>query len=856
MAPDTSARGWLHRLAPVVGVILFGVALYVLHRELELIRLHEVIDQFRRIPTRILLTAIAATAFSYLVLTQYDTVALRYVGARVGLKRSSLAAYLGFAFAQNVGFTLFSGAPVRFRFYSVWGLSAVEIATVLAFNSITFWLGLIACAGVTFILAGGVVPTGLHLPVTALRPLGATLLLIAGAYLVACAARRAPFRFGRWQLALPSLRQALAQVGLAGLDWISATLVLYVLLPREAAGHFAHFMAVFLLAQLAGLVSQVPGGLGIFETVMVILLPPTVPQSVALGSLLAFRLIYYLLPLAVAVLLLLAFELHQRREELGKAVKVVGSWLPALEPHLLAVLTFVGGAVMLVFGSVPAAPARLHWLADFVPLAILELSHFLGSLVGIGLIVLAWGLRRRLEIAYYLASGLLAVSVVLSLLRGLHVEAAIFLALMLAALLPARRAFYRRAALLSDPFSGAWLAALAMVVIGAVWIGFFAYRHVDYTSELWWQFELHGNASRFLRSALAVAIGLVSLGIVRLLGPSVPREAAAGEETRALVRAVVASSPAASAHLALLGDKRFLIADSNAAFVMYAVQQRSWVAMGDPVGPSDEHAELIWRFNALADRHGGWTVFYEVGEENLPIYLDLGLTVLKIGEEARVDLARFSLDGREHKGLRHSLNKLEREGCSFAIMPREAVPALLPELRSVSDAWLASKSTREKRFSLGRFDEAYLREQPVVVVHQEERVVAFANLWRGATGGELSIDLMRFQNDAPAGVMDFLFINLMLWGKEEGYSEFGLGMAPFAGLRSGPFAPLWNRLAVLLYRYGEHFYNFKGLRQYKDKFDPQWRPRYLVCPGGSAVPGVLADLAALVSGGLAGVLRR
>ena len=367
---------------------------------------------------------------------------------------------------------------------------------------------------------------------------------------------------------------------------------------------------------------------------MVVLLPPSVPQSVALGSLLAFRLIYYVLPLTVAVLLLLGFELHQRREELGKAAKVVGGWLPAVEPHLLAVLTFLGGAVMLAFGSVPAAPARLRWLADFVPLTILELSHFLGSLVGIGLIFLAWGLRRRLEVAYYLATGLLALSVVLSLLRGLHVEAAVFLTLMLAALLPARRAFYRRAAILSEPFSGAWLAAVAMVVIGAAWIGFFAYRHVDYSTELWWQFELLGNASRFLRSGLAVAIGLVSIGIARLLGPAAPREAPASEETRALVREVVAHSPAASAHLALLGDKQFLIAPSKSAFVMYAVRDRSWVAMGDPVGPSDEHAELIWHFHSLADRHGGWTVFYEVGEKNLPVYLDLGLTVLKIGEEA------------------------------------------------------------------------------------------------------------------------------------------------------------------------------------------------------------------------------
>jgi len=104
--------------------------------------------------------------------------------------------------------------------------------------------------------------------------------------------------------------------------------------------------------------------------------------------------------------------------------------------------------------------------------------------------------------------------------------------------------------------------------------------------------------------------------------------------------------------------------------------------------------------------------------------------------------------------------------------------------------------------------------------------------------------------------MEYLFICLMLWGKEQGYRWFSLGMAPFSGLENGTLAPLWNRLGAFVYRYGEHFYNFQGLRQYKDKFDPEWRPKYLALPGGLALPQIFANIARLISGGMKGVVAK
>jgi len=323
------------------------------------------------------------------------------------------------------------------------------------------------------------------------------------------------------------------------------------------------------------------------------------------------------------------------------------------------------------------------------------------------------------------------------------------------------------------------------------------------------------------------------------------------------VQPIVASSRNTTANLALLGDKKFLYNPEENAFVMYAVEGRSFIAMGDPVGPASERRELAWKFREMADRRGGWPVFYEVGPESLPLYVELGLTLLKLGEEGFVPLSDFTLEGGANKGLRTGVNRLRKEGCGFRLVPVREVGALLPRLREISDAWLEDKSTREKGFSLGFFREDYVRLFPVATVWRGDRLLAFANLWIGAEKEEVSIDLMRYHpEDAPPGIMDFLFAELLLWAQADGFRWFRLGMSPLSGLEDHQLAPLWNRVGALVFRHGEHFYNFQGLRKYKEKFHPEWVPRYLACPGGFTLPTVLANVATLVSGGIAGVFRR
>lgn len=319
------------------------------------------------------------------------------------------------------------------------------------------------------------------------------------------------------------------------------------------------------------------------------------------------------------------------------------------------------------------------------------------------------------------------------------------------------------------------------------------------------------------------------------------------------IRSIVNSSKDTYANIALLGDKSFLFSEHRDAFIMYAINGRSWVAFRDPVGSENEMPELIWKFREMCDRHDGWTVFYEINRRNLHVYIDLGLTLLKLGEEARVSLPGFSLEGMVRKGLRYTRNRLEKEGCFFELIPTDKIPSLLPEFKSISDSWLTMKRITEKGFSTGFFDAEYLKNFPAGIVRKNGKIIAFVNIWQGSEKEELSLDLMRYLPDAPHGVMEFLFIQLMLWGKQEGYRWFNLGMAPLSGLEEHALAPLWNRLGALVYRHGEHFYNFQGLRQYKEKFDPAWEPKYLASPGGLILPRILTNIAFLISEGNKGV---
>jgi phosphatidylglycerol lysyltransferase len=465
-------------------------------------------------------------------------------------------------------------------------------------------------------------------------------------------------------------------------------------------------------------------------------------------------------------------------------------------------------------------------------------------------------LQKRLDGAYFLATILLGAGILFSLLKGLAYEEALFLSFILMTFIPCRRYFYRKSSLFHEDIGFGWIVAIFLVIICSAWLGMFSFKHQEYSSDLWWRFTLYGGASRFMRATVG-GVGLVLFfAVARLIGPRPPRAIRGSASDLQGIDRIIKTSRNTRANLAFLGDKELLLSPGKESFIMYKVAGRSWVALGDPIGNENEWGELIWDFQEMCDRYGGWTVFYQVGHEKLYLYLDLGLSSMKLGEEARVFMEDFSLAGHERRGFRNTLHKLEREGYVFEIVRREDVPEMLPQFKAVSDAWLGEKHTREKGFSLGFFNADYLKRFPAGIVRKEGKLIAFTNIWVGAEKEEVSADLMRYLPDIRGSVMDYLFIQLMLWAKQEHYVWFGLGMAPMSGLREHRLAPLWDRAGAILFRHGEHFYNFQGLREYKEKFGPVWTPKYLVAPSGFSVPRILVNVASLVSGGLKGIVSK
>lgn len=242
-------------------------------------------------------------------------------------------------------------------------------------------------------------------------------------------------------------------------------------------------------------------------------------------------------------------------------------------------------------------------------------------------------------------------------------------------------------------------------------------------------------------------------------------------------------------------------------------------------------------------------MLYEVSPAVLDLAIGMGLQIVKYGEEAVVDLTDFELNTPHLRNVRKSERAAAKMGARLRIVPAAAVPVIMDELEDISREWMASKGQQEKGFSLGSFNRVYLGNFDVALVTVGSRIVAFANLWLTADKAEASVDLMRHRDDAPRGTMDFLFANLILWAKARGYRRFTLGMVPLSGIEGRNLAPAWAKAAALVFRHGERFYGFRGLRGYKEKFAPRWESRYVAGPHGIGLIQGLRDVSRLIARG-------
>ncbi|WP_238180376.1 bifunctional lysylphosphatidylglycerol flippase/synthetase MprF [Methylobacterium haplocladii] len=855
--------GWrmLARALPrAVGLGLTVLAALAIERTLRHVSFDSVGAAYAQIPDEALALALLLTVVSFAAIAVYDLLAVEAVApGRIPRVTALVTGAGGYAVSNTLGFPLLTQGAFRMRAYAAHAGGLADVGRVLGASWFALLMSLVTMTALALVCGpehfhglGGTTP--LHATLAGTAVLG----LVAG-LLVWLGATPRVVRVRSFSLRLPTSRSALLQIAAGIVDITAAAATLYVLLPADALPGFPAFLLAYIAATLVGIASHAPGGLGAFEATLLASLGLGARADV-LGALLAYRVIYTLLPFGAALLGLGAVELHRRRAAIARSLRFLEPMVPAAS----AAVALSGGIMLLASGATRDLASRIAVLAEVVPTPFVEASHFASCLVGVALLVIARGLYRRLVRAWNAALMLLVLGAGFSLGKGLDWEEATLLGALALCLAMVRGSFYRCPK--ANPFAvsrvwlrraglGPMLAAAGILTTASAGLGFLAFRHGASADALWWQISWDGSGPGLARVSFAFVVGLAAIGFDSAVNHR-GRRRAAEPTIPAEIADIVGASTNASAAMALLGDKEFLTSAEGVGFVMYARAGRSLVALGDPVGPTRLQADLAWAFRELADRAAARPVFYGVGPDNLALFLDMGLSALKLGEVARVPLADFSLKGPARHDLRYGQRRAEKEGLTFEIVPREKVRLTMYELRQVSNAWLAHKQGGEKRFSMGAFDPAYLARFDIAVMKKEGRIVAFANLLRGADRNEIAIDLIRYAPDASKVIMDALFANLLLAAKAEGYRWFNLGAAPLSGLVDRRLASRWNRFGTFLYRRGADLYSFDGLRSFKQKFDPVWTPYYLICPGGLQTPKTLLDVTTLVNGSPLGLIRR
>lgn len=535
--------------------------------------------------------------------------------------------------------------------------------------------------------------------------------------------------------------------------------------------------------------------------------------------------------------------------------------------RVTAALVAAMGGINLLSAVTPSLPSRMARLQALFPVELRHTAHLFTALSGFWLLILASALLRRKRVAWMLTLALLLGSVVFHLVKGLDIEESSLATALLLLLLCNRSSYTAR----SDPASMAQgTKALLISALFTLAYGTLGFVVLDRADRVPYNLpnalqqtlliflgrddrgvELTTHFARFFVRSISLVGGITLLyALWMLLRPMVLRGDPASEAQRLRAASIVATHGESSlAPLTLLNDKAYLFSRSGRSFLAYVPKGRGAIVLGDPIGLREETVELIRDFQVLCGKNDWIPAFYQTLPDLLALYEQLGFSALKIGEEAVVDLKGFSTTGKASQDLRSARNKLSKLGYRIEFHHPPLPSMLVEELRVVSDAWLRLMKGSEKRFSVGWFDETYVRDSLVALVRAPDGSIgAFANVLSPAPAKSAAIDLMRYRAEMPHGTMDFLFLALIEHSREQGCERFSLGLSALAGVGEEARSARVEKVVHYLDEHLNRFYNFKGLHAYKSKFRPAWEPRYLVFPSYAALMTVVVALIRADSG--------
>ena len=634
-------------------------------------------------------------------------------------------------------------------------------------------------------------------------------------------------------------------LAVSALEWLLACVLFYTItfyFFRELS--FLSILSIFAIASAAGIVSFLPGGVGSFDLIVVIGLQMVgLSPNEALAVAILYRIFYYILPSGAAIAVF-SLQILKKTEQKGYVIK--SDAYGQLVATLMTIVVVTCGGLLLISALTPSLISRSRLITSMESIVFLHFSRSISIAIGLMLLITAKEVFFRVKRAYTVTMVLLLLGGVFTFIKGLDIEEFIFILIAMSIMRLSKTNFYRKSVLIKPShLFAAMLGAFGLLIV------YLKISHILFSSYIHtfhYPHHIFHDVHTFISSGvIAYSLFLIFVIVWYLKRDRIERDPRyQGTDPEKLAGFLEKYGGHHLSHLVYLGDKRLFWAVQDQVLFAYFKYADKVVVLGDPIGDRSLFMEGIQEFQRFIDVYGYRTVFYEVDEENLSFYHDNGYYFFKQGEEAVVNLEEFTMEGSGRRTFRNVVNRFAKDGYSFEVLQPPFADDLLSELNRISDEWLGNRN--EMGFSVGWFNRDYLQRAPVAVVRNQSNneIIAFVSMiYQGKD--QIGVDLMRFKKEVPNSTMDFIFIKLLIYYKENGYRYFSFGVAPLAQVGSAPLAHRAERIAHFIYRHGQRLYSFEGLRKFKDKFDPEWEPKYLAYPQLTSLPALLIEVSILVN---------
>ncbi|MBV7506842.1 bifunctional lysylphosphatidylglycerol flippase/synthetase MprF [Bacillus sp. sid0103] len=804
------------------------------------LNMHLLKEELSHLNIWLLLIILSITFIAVLPMLFYDVILVRILKLKVPTKDLLEQSFIANSFSNLIGFGGIIGAMLRTYFFHKYEQDKRKLLGVIASVSLFYLTGISVLSWIVTIhyrsfplfvdtkwLYFAVVGVGLYLP----------LFLIIHM-----------FNSKKGSRSLVSTESTLKLILVSIIEWLAVFLAILILCRILGISISAETLfPVYIVAACAGIISMIPGGLGSFDLVFIWGMQDLfIPEEKVLVLLLFYRIGYYFVPFLISLVFFVKLyweKWNQTWNDLPKAV------LQGLSHVMLTMLVFLSGLILLLSASVPGIMSRLKVAQELLSFPIINVSHQLSVATGFLLLGLSRGIEYSVKRAYELSMFALILAALFSIFKGIDYEEAIFLIIVALLLRMSKGQFYRESYVLTWGKTIFDITIILLITSMYLVIGYLnlPISKIEIPQKLL-PYVIVDYRDLFTSAAIGLVIALFILLFGYLI--SLPKnwilERSVNREKEIIVHLSKYSGKALS-HLIFLHDKYIFWNSKRNVLISFQKYADKLVILGDPIGEKEELSNAVEEFQEIADLHGYTPIFYQVSDNMLPYLHGHGFAFFKLGEEAFVDLEKFSLSGNKMKGLRALRNKFVRENYSYEVVSPPHSSELLEELRDISNEWLQGRE--EKGFSLGFFSEDYLNKAPIAIVKDENnQILGFMNIMHVDDDFQtISVDLIRFRPEVSSGTVDYLFLCLFDWAKEHGYNRFNMGMAPLANVGLSRFSFLSEKIAAQIFLHGHFFYHFQGLRKFKEKYTNIWEPRYLAYRRKSSLPLIMAQITLLIS---------